>query len=66
MPFFLDLVPQTPAKALYYKKDQTAYTFEKVIGDYLRELPIGKRIVPNWQVNVFNCMSFLVFFSHMA
>lgn len=58
VPFFLDLVPQTPVKALYYKKDQTAYTFEKVIKDYLNELPSGKRIVPNWQVKIVNHQSF--------
>lgn len=52
VPFFLDFVPQTPVKALYYKQDQTAYTFEKVISDYLSELPFGKRIIPNWQVSV--------------
>ena len=50
VPFFLDLVPQTPVKALYYKHDQTAYTFAKLINDYMNDLPSGKRIIPNWQV----------------
>lgn len=62
VPFFLDFVPQTPVKALYYKQAQNAYTFEKVVRDYIRELPLGKRVIPNWQVSANRASVCSIFF----